>query len=170
MAEAMVMEKEEDADTLGVRVYEIGYHIVPTKKEDELEGVVGAIRSMIEQVGGSFIAEGAPSLTKLSYSISIKENGKRHDYDRGYFGWIKFEGPIFAAATLEQALKAHRDIMRSVLFQTIREETRARFKANSIREIKRSDVLKAAPRTLESAAPVSEEDLEKAISEITNED
>ncbi|HEY4487473.1 MAG TPA: 30S ribosomal protein S6 [Candidatus Paceibacterota bacterium] len=169
MAETVVVDKDADTDTIGSRVYEIGYHIVPTKKEDELEGVVSAIRSMIEQAGGSFIAEGAPSLTRLSYEITIKEDGKRHDYDRGYFGWIKFEGPISAAAMLEQSLKAHRDVMRSVLFQTIREETRARFKTGSVREVKRSDVLKAAPRTEETAAPVSEADLEKAISEITNE-
>jgi len=168
MTEAVVIEKETDTDEVGARVYEIGYHINPNKKEDEIEATVGDIRSMIEKAGGSFIAEGAPSLIKLSYTISLKENGKRADYDRGYFGWIKFEAPVAAAASLEAALKTSPDIMRSVLFQTVREETRARFKTQSVREVKRSDILKAAPRKEETAAPVSEADLEKAISEITS--
>jgi len=168
MTEAAVIEKETDTAE-GVRVYEVGYHIIPTKKEDDLEGVVSGIRSMIEKAGGSFIAEGAPSLTKLSYDISVKENGKSHDYDRGYFGWIKFEGPVASASTLEEALKAHSDIMRSIVFQTVREETRARFKTASVREVKRSDVIKTAPRTEETAAPVSEEDLDKALEDITAE-
>lgn len=169
MAEAAVIEKETEKGAIGARVYEIGYHVNPNKKEDELEATVNSVRSMIEKAGGSFIAEGAPSLTKLSYTISRKESGKRHDYDRGYFGWIKFEAPVSAAAALESALKTESDIMRSVLFQTVREETRARFKTASVREVKRSDVLKAAPRAQETAAPVSDEELEKALEDITAE-
>jgi ribosomal protein S6 len=169
MAEAAVIEKEVETDAVGTRIYEIGYHVVPTKKEDEIEGVVSAIRGVVEQAGGSFIAEGAPSLTKLSYSISSSAGGKQMEYDRGYFGWIKFEAPVSAAATLESALKQNNDIIRSVLFQTVREETRARFKTQGVREVKRGDVIRSAPRAEEVAAPVSEEDLEKAIEDITAE-
>lgn len=169
MAEAAVVEKNQETDAVGSRIYEIGYHIVPSKKEDELEATVGSIRTLIEKAGGSFIAEGAPSLTKLAYTIEIKENGKRVDYDRGYFGWLKFEAPVEAAASLEAALKHNPSILRSVLFQTVREETRARFKTAPMREVKRGDVLKAAPRKEETAGPVSEEDLEKALEDITSE-
>jgi ribosomal protein S6 len=170
MAENTVAaENESDTDAAPMRVYEIGYSLVPTKKEDELESVIGEIRGHIEKAGGRFLAEGSPSLTKLAYQISIKRNGKRVDYDRGYFGWIKFEAPVFAAHILEQALKDNADIVRSIVFQTVREETRARFKTQSLREVKRSDVLKAAPRTEEVSAPVSEEELDKAIEDITAE-
>ncbi len=169
MAEAAVIEKEIETDAVGLRIYEIGYHINPNKKEDELEQVVSSIRGTIEKQGGKFLAEGAPSLTKLSYTISLKENGKRADYDRGYFGWLKFEAPVSAVEPLEAALKTDASIMRSVFFQTVREETRARFKTAPMREVKRSDVLKAAPRTQETAAPVSEVDLEKALEDITAE-
>jgi len=169
MAEAAVIEKEVSADAVGMRVYEIGYHINPNTKEDELEPVVADIRGMIEKQGGKFLAEGAPSLTKLAYTIEVKENGKRVAYDRGYFGWIKFEAPVSAVAPLEAALKTNRDILRSVFFQTVREETRARFKSAPMREVKRGDVIKSAPRNEEVAAPVSEADLEKALEDITSE-
>ena len=40
------------------RIYELGYHIIPTVKEEDVEKIVGGIRSVIEKAGGSFIAEG----------------------------------------------------------------------------------------------------------------
>src|SRR3989338_8574620 len=100
--------------------------------------------------------------------MTAQSGGKGAEHDRGYFGWIKFEAPVSAALQLDRALSASQEIMRSVLFQTVREETRARLKTATIREVKRSDVLRAAPRAEEVSAPVSEEDLDKAISEITS--
>lgn len=152
------------------RVYEIGYHISPATKDDEVEKVVSEVRSMIGGAGGAFIAEGAPSLTRLAYMIPVRESGKNMEYDRGYFGWIKFEAPASAAAILAESLKVHPAVMRSILFQTVREETRARFRAPTLREVKRTDTLKAAPHVAEvSAAPLSEAELEKAIEDITTE-
>ena len=89
------------------RIYEIGYHIIPTVKEEDVEKIVGGIRSVIEKSGGSFIAEGAPSLIRLAYPISALavEGEKRVEYDRGYFGWIKFESAISAAPFLIEKFK-----------------------------------------------------------------
>ena len=169
--EAAVIEKEtltQEADE-SFRIYEIGYVLVPTQKEDEVEAAVGKIRAMIEKADGKFLAEGAPSLQRLAYLISGREKGKQAEYDRGYFGWIKFEAPVESAAPLEKALREMEGVMRAILFKTVREETRARFKTGSIREVRRVDILKAAPRAEEVAAPVSEEDLDKAIEDITAE-
>lgn len=173
--ESVIDTEAEEAS----RIYEIGYVLVPTKKEEEVEVAVAQIRAMIEsagggsssggKAGGKFVAEGAPSLQRLAYLISVREKGKHVDYDRGYFGWIKFEAPTESTASLEKALREMDGVMRSILFKTVREETRARFKTGSIHEVRRADILKAAPRVEETSVPVSEEDLDKAISEITSE-
>ena len=73
-----------------------------------MEKVVGALRTEIEKSSGSFIAEGAPSLMKLSYPIFLREGEKSVEYDRGYFGWIKFEAPIAIAETVEAFLKQNK--------------------------------------------------------------
>lgn len=156
------------------RIYEIGYHIIPTVKEEDVEKIVGGIRSIIEKAGGSFIAEGAPSLIKLSYTMSAraKEGEKRVEYDRGYFGWIKFESGSGVTRTLEDALKLDANFLRFGIFRTVREDTRAKIKAPTLREVKRTDVIKSTPRRApseESSAPVSEAALEKAIQDITTE-
>ena len=160
--------ENDSAEEVAIRVYEIGYHISPNIKEEDIEKIVSGIRSEIEKHGGSFIAEGAPSMTRLSYDIETHEGGKRVQYDRAYFGWLKFEAKVSAAKALDQVLKDNTSVIRSLVFKTVREDTRAKMKAPQLREVKRTDIIKAAPRRVEEpAAPVSEEELEKAIQDIT---
>ena len=166
----MIDMKETGADPVILRIYEVGYHISPNVKEEDLDSIVGGIRSVIEKAGGSFIAEGAPVLTRLAYPMEVLEGEKYAQYDRGYFGWIKFEAKIEAAHTLEAALKQSKDIIRSIVFQTVREDTRAKMKAPQLREVKRTDSIKPVLRRVEEASgPVSEEQLEKALEDITTE-
>lgn len=165
-AKAKAVETKEAAEAV-LRIYEVGYHVVPTVKEEDVEKITGDVRAVIEKQGGTFIAEGAPTLTKLSYEISGTEGGKRVDYDRAYFGWIKFEAPSMAAALLEKSLLDNKNILRSMVFRTVREDTRARVKTPTLREVRRGETLKAAPHQEEASAPVSEVDLEKAIQDIT---
>jgi len=169
-ADEVVKEMEETDGAVALRIYEVGYHISPDTKEEELEKVVGTLRSEIEKASGSFIAEGAPSLMKLAYPISLREGEKSVEYDRGYFGWIKFEAPIAAAQTIEAFLKHNKSFFRYIVFQTVREDTRAKMKAPQLREVKRTDVIRQVPKRIEeTSAPVSEEELEKALSDITSE-
>ena len=158
---------EEQEDKI-LRIYEVGYHLVPTTKEDELESVVADIRTLIEKADGAFIAEGAPALTKLAYDMTKKEEGKRVEYDRGYFGWIKFESTTSGAEAVARGLVANTYLLRSIVFQTVREDTRAKIKM-PLREIRRTDTLKAAPKRemYVSTAPVSEEELDKVIKTLT---
>lgn len=170
MAEEVQAVMENDVAETVSRVYEVGYHVIPTVVEENLEKIVGGIRSLIEKAGGSFIAEGAPTMTKLAYDMEAREGDKTVSHDRSSFGWIKFEAPVAAAQELEQMLKTNPAILRHIVFQTVREETRARIKLPTVREVKRTGVIKAAPRREEvPAAPVSEEDLDKAIQDITAE-
>lgn len=168
MADDTAMTGTETADNAGLsRVYEAGYHVSPLVEEENIEKIVAEIRSVVEKGGGTFIAEGAPVLMKLAFNIEGMAEGKKHQFDRGYFGWLKFESSSEAADTLEEALSKHTAIFRSIVFRTVREETRARLKAPQLREVKRGDTPKAAPRKAEEAAPVSEVDLDKAIETLT---
>lgn len=171
MAEEMQMETLETGEDTGVsRIYELGYHVIPTVKEEDIEGIVSGIRSIIEKAGGSFIAEGAPSLMRLAYPMLAREGEKQIEHDRGYFGWLKFEADVSVARELDEALKANPSILRHIVFKTVREETRARLKAPTLREVKRTDTIKTSPRREEeAAAPVSEADLDKALQDITAE-
>ncbi len=154
-------------DAAATRIYEVGYHVIPSVAEENVEKVVSEVRSFIEKQGGSFIAEGAPVLTKLAYDMDSREGDKWASQDRGYFGWIKFEAVVGTAQALEDMLKANKSILRHIVFRTVREETRARIKAPTLREVKRTDTIKTTAKRDEESAPVSEEDLDKALSDIT---
>jgi ribosomal protein S6 len=171
MAEAAVIERTEtDVESESSRIYEIGYLISPNVKEEDVEKTVSEIRKTIEAAHGSFIAEGAPSLTRLAYEIDNMENDKRTEHDRAYFGWLKFEAPSAAAQTLEESLKSNASVIRHIVFRTVREETRAHLKAPQLREVRRTDTIKSTPKRMEeSSAPVSEVDLDKAIEGLTKE-
>lgn len=156
------------------RIYEVGYHIIPTVKEEDLEKVINEVRSVIEKSGGSFIAEGAPSLIKLSYAMKAHAGAgeKKVEYDRAYFGWVKFEANVAIVSSLSEALKANHNFLRYIIWKTVREDTRAKMKAPTLREVKRTDTIKSSPRRApaeEIAAPVSEEALEKALQDMTAE-
>jgi ribosomal protein S6 len=150
-----------------LRVYEAGYHIASTVKEEDVDGVVASIRSIVEKADGSFIAEGAPALMKLAYPMYQSEKGKRTMHDRAYFGWLKFEAPSTVARELADALQANKSIIRSMVFVTLREDTRAKFKAPVMREVRRGEAAKTTPRKVEESAPVSEEKLDEAIETLT---
>lgn len=168
---AHMSDMHSDSEVIS-RVYEAGYHIIPSVPEGDVEKVVAGIRSEIEKLGGSFIAEGAPNLMKLAYAMDKREGERLIEYDRGYFGWLKFEAGTDSAAKLVAALNANAQILRSIVFKTLREDTRAKFKAPTLREVKRTDTIKTTARV---AAPegekeaVSEVDLEKALETLTQE-
>ena len=148
------------------RVYEAGYQISPIVEETGVEKVVGEIRSEIEKNGGSLISEGAPSLNRLAYPIDGKENGKRITYDKAYFGWLKFEVETSKAEAITKFLETNPLILRALVFKTLREETRAKIKAPQLKEVRRGEMLKPAPRKEESAKPATEAEMAKAVDEV----
>ncbi|HEY4488677.1 MAG TPA: 30S ribosomal protein S6 [Candidatus Paceibacterota bacterium] len=159
---------EADIETAPLRVYEIGYHIIPAVAEGDVEKLVGGIREQIEKGGGTFIAEGAPALLKLSYPMDARVGDKTEEHDRAHFGWLKFEAAPEVAIALQESLRTNPSVLRAIVFRTVREETRARLKAPTIREVKRTEPLSTKPRrTEEESAEVSEADLDKALSDIT---
>ena len=154
------------------RVYEVGYHILSTVVEDQVDGIVADVRSAIEKAGGSLITEGAPQSLKLAYPMTVHEGGKNSHYDRAYFGWIKFEASPEATKNLNELLNENKNILRFIIFKTVREETRASVRPTTLREVKRSDTIKSTPQKgaekAENEGEVTEEDLDKAIKDITN--
>ncbi len=173
VTEMAVADTDSAADADVLRIYEIGYHIVSSAKDEEVEKIVSEIRGSIEKSCGSFIAEGAPSLLKLSYPMTVREGEKKIEHDRAYFGWLKFFAAPESVVLLESSLKNNASIVRFILFKTVREDTRAKIKAPTLREVKRTDTIKSTPRRAVEAeahkAPVSEEQLDKALEQLTTE-
>ena len=74
MADDVVAEMNETEDAVALRIYEVGYHITPDTKEEELEKVIGVLRAEIEKSGGEEIFKSiGPILVKTSKEAIKKD-------------------------------------------------------------------------------------------------
>jgi len=162
-----------EAETgLETGIYELGYHILSSLSEDELQEEVGALKGMIEKVGGVFVAEEAPVMFRLAYTIVRSVGGRREKYDTSYFGWMKFELPFGTAHTLQEELEKRESILRFLIIKTVREDTRAGKRIFQVKEegisapSRKTDSPVVSEEKKVSQEPVSEEDLDRTIDEL----
>ena len=160
--------------SLEPRVYEVGYHILPIVAEVDLDAEVSLIRSLINKVNGEVIKEGAPRLLDLAYSMSKVIDNKRSEFDKAYFGWIKFTASPDNIASIKKSLEENRNILRFILISTVKEDTVVG-DIPSAKEDKKSDAVLQAEEKTESApseesVPVDEEKLNEQLDEIVGEE
>lgn len=157
------------------QVYELGYHILSSLNEGELEAAVNTLRGEITKHGGSFIAEGTPELLDLAYTMDVNEGGKHTKYDSAYFGWLKFEmDPTYADKLKYEALETNKNILRYILIKTVREDTRAQVREETLKtleEVKTTGTIAKKPVVAEkkTGEEVSDKEIDKAVEELVGE-
>lgn len=117
------MDKETTKREDGVKVYEIGYLIVPSVPAEKVEAEVSAIKSLITKQKGQFIAEEFPQLRPLAYTMAKQVGSSRQKFDEGYFGWIKFELDVAALPEIKEAMDINEKVLRYLLINTVKENT-----------------------------------------------
>jgi len=153
------------------RVYELGYHMLSSLSEAQLEEALTTVREEISKRGGDFISEGTPELMELAYTMIVNDGGKHLKYDTAYFGWIKFEIDPAAAEELKTEVFLHdKNILRYILIKTVREDTRVSIKIGKagLRDVKTEGTLTAKTET-ETSGAVTEEELDKVVDELVDE-
>jgi ribosomal protein S6 len=105
------------------RVYELGFHLLPTVAEADVPVQFSQLKSTIEKQGGTFIAEGAPKLIKLSYSMSKTIKAEKMHYTNAYFGWVKFTLDPEKLEAVEKDIKAFDPMLRYIIVKTVAEST-----------------------------------------------
>lgn len=106
-----------------LKVYELGFHFVPTLSEEDATVKFSELKSFVEKLGGEFISEDAPQPIRLAYEISKTIKAEKKWYQDAYFGWIKFTLAPEDVAVLEKQVKAFDPILRYLLITTVRENT-----------------------------------------------
>jgi len=156
--------ENEDIDS---RIYELGYHIVPAVSEEEAPREAAAIKDFIKEHGGTVISEELPKHMELAYTMYRTENGKKEKFETSHFGGIKFEIDPNSLAQIKEVLDMNRNILRHIIFKTVKENTHAEVKLPQVRlERKQSVAPKATPKKEEIGVPVSEKALDESIKEI----
>ena len=157
------------------RVYELGYHIVSTLDESKVAKTIDSLRDTIIKLGGELILEGEAELIDLAYTMVINNGGKHTKYDKAYFGWIKFDmEPEKMVDFKEKTLEADKNVLRYLLFKTVREDTRAPEPEVTLKEVKNDGVLEVPKGSDEKKnnekKKVSEKELDKTLNALEAEE
>ena len=136
------------------RIYELGYHLIPTLSEEQIPAASGAVRGMIERISKDIIAEELPVFIDLAYQIVKTVEHKNKRFDEAYFGWIKFEAEPKGIAELEEGLKKDDNVLRYLVVKTLREDTFIAKKFASVKVKEQEEIV---------AEEIIEENIEEVI-------
>lgn len=115
--------EETEAENASSRVYELGLHIVPSTSSEDVPREFGNIKALIEKHGGIFISEDMPKLRPLAYPMFKIVGTKKEKCLEAYFGWIKFEATSDTIKTIKTDVDALDSVLRTLIIQTVRENT-----------------------------------------------
>jgi len=108
-----------------VKVYELGYHLIPTLAEEEVPQYVNKIKDALDSYGAVVISEESPKRMELAYTMYPSVNNKKQKYDKAYFGWIKFETDTESVEAFKKNMDGMDEVFRFLLIITVRENTMA---------------------------------------------
>lgn len=166
-AEASTQANSADESRLpaGMQVYEIGFHVVPTVAEADVPAVAEKVRALLGDA--EIIKSEAPRKMQLAFTIERSVAGKREKYNEAYFGFIKFATEPEKLPMLQEALRAERLVLRSIVISTVREDITATRRAVFTSDRLEGQTLKKPASQPEARAEVSEEELQKSIEALT---
>lgn len=146
-----------------VRIYEVGYLLLPTIPETDVPREVTALKDILDQGKAAIIAEEFPKTRPLAYLMRKHIGGAYQTYTHAYFGWVKFEAIGEAVNKIEAELKKNSALLRFLLFKTVREYTMS---GNRPPRPDGPRPKRDIPTTAAPSAPVSEAELDKSIEKL----
>ena len=146
------------------RVYELGYLAVSTLTDAQLTAAVDSVRAKITERGGTIISEDAPAELVLAYSMYTRAQEKNIPHEKAFFGTLKFEVAPAAAEELRHLMTGDNNFIRSLLYVTVAEDTRAKIAPEKLREVKATGTITKTAKASKSTATESE--LDKTVDEI----
>lgn len=120
MQEAEIEEKNEGNDK---RVYELGYLLVPTVKEEDISVAYGNLKDLLVSLGGVVITDEMPKMMPIAYSMEKVVTNVRNKFNTAYFGWVKFYMDAGEVLSLKSKLDLNPNFLRFLILKTVKENT-----------------------------------------------
>jgi len=154
-------------------VYEIGYHLLPTLSEGEVQQAVSGLMEGLKKEGAVFVGDRFPAKTQLAYPIAKRVNSKRTRYDSAHFGWVAFELSKDAIANVKTMLDASPAVLRYLIVTTSKEAVAAALAGGATFHLATAPVtgsIEKPKRAAEGGGEMSETALDEALKDIAAED
>lgn len=156
MSDKEVVKTEEGADT---KVYEVGYLLIPTVKEEDVAALFGNMKDLVNKLGGSVIADEMPKMMQIAYPMTKVISNVRNKFTTAYFGWVKFTMEGAQVLELKKKLDLDTNVLRFLITKTVKENTIA------AKRFVRSDMHRKpeVKREEGEAMPINKEEIDKEI-------
>ncbi len=122
------MAKQETHTSENAKLYELGFHLLPTIAEDKVIDAFSNVTGIISEKGGKVIKSGEPKAIKLAYTITKKINTQNERFKTAYFAWVKFVASSKEVAEIKNAADANSDILRYILVKTVDDDEKSTIK------------------------------------------
>ena len=157
--------EENTKDLDNIKIYELGYHLIPTINEESLGVEVSKLQTIISENGGNIISEEFPQMKNLAFEISKVSENKYNRFNKAYFGWIKFEIDSSVIREIDKKATSNPSVLRFLIVKTVKKNTIYTPKIISKKEIKPEEGSLEIP--VEKASP---EEIDKSIDDLLVED
>ena len=154
---------EEDLKITNPKVYEVGYLLAPTLKEEEVPAIYGNLKELIVSLEGRIISDGMPVQINLAYTVQKVIQNAHHKYDSAYFGWVKFFMDPEKVLELKKKLDLDSNIIRFLTLKTVKENTIAskRFVKDVTR--RKTQIVNKSEEPKEEGTTINKEEIDKEI-------
>ncbi len=162
-----------------VQIYEIGYLLIPSIPEEKVTSEVAVLKGILSKKGAEFIADEAPELRTLAYSMTKKIGASNNKFEQAYFGWFKFELSTKETESVKKAFDENPHMLRMLFITTVKEGTYLGKKSlsASLSKVEETITEPVSSKTEEvadtvsdiPAAPISVEEIDKSIDEMVKE-
>ena len=150
----------EKGDTKG-KVYEVGYLLVPTIREEDLAAAYGNLKETVSSFGGEVIADEMPKMMNIAYPMVKVVSNVRSKFTTAYFGWTKFIMSAAQVVELKAKLDLDPTIIRFLIIKTVKENTIAAKRFGRSETYKKPTTKKAGEN--EVVTPINKEEIDKEI-------
>jgi ribosomal protein S6 len=143
------------------KVYELGYLLVPSIKEEDVPVSYGNLKELVASFGGEVISDEMPKMMPLAYAMQKVVSNVRSKFNTAYFGWTKFTMSAEKVLELKKSLDLNPQFIRFLILKTVKENTIAakRFvRGETYKRPTKSGGADGAP-----AAPINKEEIDKEI-------
>lgn len=156
------MDESTNQEKNDKNVYEVGYLLVSKLTEEEVPGVYGNLKDLVQKLGGEIISDDMPRMIPLAYTMSKVISNVRHNFDSAYFGWTKFFMDAEKVSELKKTLSFDPNFVRFLIIKTVKENTIASKRSMSRDSIRRRPGV-AKKTEEESGEPINKEAIDKEI-------
>lgn len=109
----------EEKKSVEKKLYEIGFHIIPSVSPEKLVGEVATIKKTLTSNGAEIVKEIEPKLINLAYQMVKKILDANYKFNKAYFGSITFNATATAVEIIKKEIDANNSILRYLLVKTV---------------------------------------------------